>query len=227
MKQNIGRTERIISGVASAGLVALALKQSNRTGQILTGLTGGLLGFRAATGYCFGKAGVEGVGESLKARTIRVEKRAVINAPVEQVYEFWSNFENFPKFMNTLDTVVKMSDTRSHWVSKAPLGTKVEWDAETVKNVPNDVIAWRSVTGDVENKGEVRFKRVGPKTRIKVRIEYTPPGGKVGETVAWLFGEDPKSQLEQYLAKLKQLLEGHDRSVEQIRQGSYGELRTA
>jgi uncharacterized membrane protein len=227
MKQNIGTTERVISALAGAGLVALALKKSGTKGKIVSGVTGGLLGARAATGFCPAKAAATEVSDSFTGHPIRVEKRAVINAPVEQVYAFWNNVENFPKFMTTLDSVVKMTEERSHWVSKAPFGTKVEWDAETTKNVPNDVIAWESVAGDVENRGEVRFKRVGHKTRIKVRIEYTPPGGKVGETVAWLFGEDPKSQLEKYIKQVKTLLEGHDRSIEQIKQGSFGETRTA
>lgn len=227
MKKNLGRTERIISAVAGAGLAAYAFKQPSPKGKILTGVAGGLLGARAATGFCAGKAAVSGIGESFKERPIRVEKRFVINAPIEKVYEFWNNVENFPKFMSTLDTVVRMNDTRSHWVSKAPLGTKVEWDAETIKNVQNDVIAWRSTNGDVPNSGEVRFKRIGPKTRVKVRLEYTPPAGKVGETVAWMFGEDPKSQLESYITKLKSILEGSSYDAEQIRRGNIPELQSA
>lgn len=227
MKRNLGTTERVLSAVAGASLVGLAFKQPSPKGKILTGVAGGLLGARAATGFCAMKAGVTSAAGTFKEQTIRVEKRAVINAPIEQVYEFWNNVENFPKFMSNLQSVVKMSDTRSHWISSAPLGTTVEWDAETTKNVPNDVIAWHSVTGDVPNEGSVRFKRVGPKTRIKVRIEYTPPAGKVGGTVAWLFGEDPKSQLEEYISKLKQILEGVEYTPEQIRAGALPELRTA
>ena len=227
MKKNLGKKERIVSAVAGAGLAAYAFKQASPTGKILTGVAGGLLGARAATGFCAGKAAVTKVGDTLKEQTIRVEKRFVINAPIENVYEFWNNFENFPKFMTTLDSVVRMSDTRSHWISKAPLGTTVEWDAETTKNVPNDVIAWRSTTGDVPNSGEVRFKRSGPKTRVKVRLEYTPPAGKIGETIAWIFGEDPKSQLESYITKLKEILEGSAYDAEQIRRGNIPELQSA
>ncbi len=223
MNQNLGKTERVISGIAAAGLAALALKKSSTSGRIAAGLASGALAARAATGFCAVKGAVEEIRDT---SPIRVEKQTVINAPIEAVYEFWNNVENFPKFMNHIQSVVKMTNTRSHWVSDGPLGTKVEWDSELVKNVPNDVIEWRSLVGDVEHTGTVRFKRVGPKTRIKVRIEYTPPAGKVGAAVARIFGEDPRSQLEEYLKKAKQMLDGNP-SVEQIRRGAFPELQSA
>ena len=221
MQHNLGTTERVISGIAAAGLAALAIKKTSLPRRIAAGIAGGALAARAATGYCAVKGAVEDIRD---ASPIRVQKQTVINAPIETVYEFWNNVENFPKFMSHLQTVVKMTETRSHWVSDGPLGTKVEWDAEVVKNVPNDVISWRSTSGDVEHTGTVRFKRVGPKTRIKVRIEYAPPAGKVGAAVARVFGEDPRSQLEEYLKKAKQLLD-HNPSVEQIRKGAFPELQ--
>jgi uncharacterized membrane protein len=223
MQQNLGTTERVISGIAAAGLAALALKKLPLAGRIAAGVAGGALATRAATGYCAVK---DSVGQLRDGSPIRVEKQTVINAPIEQVYEFWNNVENFPKFMSHLQSVVRMSDTRSHWVSDGPLGTKVEWDAELTKNVPNDVIAWRSMTGDVEHTGTVRFKRVGPRTRVKVRIEYTPPAGKVGAAVARVFGDDPRSQLEEYLKKAKQILD-HNPSIEQIRKGAFPEVQSA
>jgi len=217
MDRNMGTTERVISGVAAAGLAALALKKMSKTGRIAAGIAGGALAARAATGKCAMKASV---ADLRNAKPVRVEKQTVINAPIEQVYEFWNNVENFPKFMTHLQTVVRMSESRSHWISDGPLGTKVEWDAETVKNVPNDVIAWRSVQGDVEHTGSVRFKRVGPRTRVKIRIEYTPPAGRVGAAVARIFGDDPRSQLNEYLKKAKAILDTNP-SVEQIRRGAF------
>jgi uncharacterized membrane protein len=223
MERNLGTKERVITGAAAAGLAALAFKKMPLAGRVAAGVASGALVARAATGKCAVKAGVNDLREG---KPVRVEKQTVINAPIEQVYEFWNNVENFPKFMSHLQSVVKMSDTRSHWVSDAPLGTKVEWDAETIKNVPNDVIAWRSVEGDIEHTGTVRFKRVGAKTRIKVRIEYTPPAGKIGATVARVFGDDPRTQLEEYLKKAKQILDRNP-SVEQIRKGAFPELQSA
>lgn len=213
MRQNVGTAERIITGVAAAGLAAFAVKKASSTpGKLAAGLASALLSTRAATGYCPAKDAAQlATSDDAHAageRGIRVEQSTVINAPVEKVFEFWENVENFPKFMNHLQKVTKTSDKTSHWVSDGPLGTSVEWDAEEVKHVKNDVIAWRSVSGGVANSGTVRFRGVGPKTRIRVKMEYTPPAGTVGATVAKFFGEDPKTQLKEYLAKAKSILEG-------------------
>ncbi len=223
MERNMGTAERVISGVAAAGLAALALRKLPLAGRVALGIAGGALATRAATGKCAVKAGVRDISDT---RPIRIEKQTVISAPIEQVYEFWRNVENVPKFVTHIQSVVRMSSSRSHWVSDGPLGSKIEWDAETLKDVPNDVIAWRSVSGDVEHTGTVRFKRVGPKTRVKVRIEYAPPAGKFGAAVARVFGDDPKSQLDEYLKKAKAIFETHP-TVEQIRKGTFRQIANA
>ena len=221
MKQNLGTTERVITGVAAAGLAAYALKSSSMGRRLGAAVAGGALATRAATGYCAVKDAVEGVQS---AAPIRIERQTVINAPIESVYEFWNSVENFPKFMSHIQSVVRVSERNSHWVASGPLGTSYEWDAEVTRNVPNDVIAWQATSGDVVHHGTVRFKRVGPKTRVKVRIEYEPPAGKMGAAVAKLFGGDPRAQLDEYLKKLKKLLDKNP-SPEQIRRGALPQLQ--
>jgi len=204
----------VITGLASAGLAAYAVGGKTNAGvRVASGLASALLGAHAATGFTPMKYATKVVGNGDGAHTdedrmnIRVQETATINAPVEKVYEFWNNLDNFPKFMTHLQMVRRTSHRGSHWVSDGPLGTTVEWTAEETKNVPNDVIAWRSTTGDVPNAGSVRFKRVGPRTKVTVKLGYTPPAGAVGATVAKFFGEDPKSQLKEYVAKMKAILE--------------------
>src|SRR5262245_42411911 len=119
MQQNLGTTERVISGIAAAGFAALAIQKTSLSGRIAAGIGGAALAARAGTGYCAVKCAVDDIRDG---SPIRVQKQTVINAPIETVYEFWNNVENFPKFMDHLQTVVKMSDTRSHWVSDGPLG---------------------------------------------------------------------------------------------------------
>lgn len=216
MKQNLGTTERVITGIAAAGLAAFAYKRGATAGGLAAAAGSGALATRAATGYCSVK---DAAGSLNAGAPIRIEKTAIINAPIESVYEFWNSVENFPKFMSHIQSVVRMNDTRSHWVANGPLGTTYEWDAEVVRNVPNDVIEWRATSGDVVHHGRVRFKRVGPKTRVRVRIEYEPPVGKVGAAVAKVLGGEPRKQLDEYLKKLKTLLDVHP-SVEQIRRGA-------
>ncbi|HKP87665.1 MAG TPA: SRPBCC family protein [Blastocatellia bacterium] len=133
-----------------------------------------------------------------------------INRPPEEVYRFWRNFENLPRFMSHLESVQVMGDKRSHWVAKAPAGMSVEWDAEIIDDRPNQLIAWRSLEGaDVDNYGTVSFDRApgGRGTEIRVEVEYNPPGGALGAGIAKLFGEAPEQQIKGDLRRLKQVLE--------------------
>lgn len=205
---------RVLTGLASAGLATYAVRGRGATGtRVASGLASALLGAHAAAGFTpmryatklVGNGGGEHTDEDRMA--VRVQETAVINAPIEKVYEFWNEVDNFPKFMTHLRMVRRTSHRGSHWISDGPLGTTVEWTAEETKNVPHDVIAWRSTTGDVPNSGSVRFKRLGARTRVTVKLGYTPPAGAVGATVARFFGEDPKSQLKEYVAKMKAILE--------------------
>jgi uncharacterized membrane protein len=142
---------------------------------------------------------------------IRVEKSVTIDAPPEQIYAFWRNFENLPRFMNHLEAVEVHDDKRSRWVAKGPAGTKVDWEAEIINEIPNELIGWRSVDGSrVDNAGSVHFDAAanGRGTDLKVVLRYDPPGGVAGATVSKLLGEDPAKNVEEDLERLKTLLEG-------------------
>lgn len=133
-----------------------------------------------------------------------------INKSPEEVYTFWRNFENLPRFMRHLEWVQVSGDNRSRWCVRGPAGKMVEWEAETVQDEPNRLIAWRSVEGsEVDNSGRVTFQN-GPGGRgtiVKVEIEYNPPGGIVGAAVAKLFGKSAGQMLDDDLRALKQILE--------------------
>ena len=133
-----------------------------------------------------------------------------IRTPPEELYDFWRRLEHLPIFMAHVDAVTATGERTSHWTVSAPFGRTVEWDAEITDETPGRSIAWKSVGGaDVDNEGEVRFVPA-PRdqgTEIHVRIRYTVPGGKVGQTVARYFGEDPHQQLDDDLRRLKQYLE--------------------
>src|SRR5918999_3832330 len=122
-----------------------------------------------------------------------VAKSITIKRSPEEVYGFWRNFEHLPQFMYHLESVQVRGSGRSHWVAKAPGGATVEWDAETIEDVPNERIAWRSLpNADVVNSGSVEFRRApGDRgTEIHVEIHYEPPAGKLGTFIAKLFGEE-------------------------------------
>lgn len=145
----------------------------------------------------------------LRDSTVRA-KSVTINKSPEELYKFWRNFENLPQFMNHLESVQVLDDGRSHWVAKGPAGTTIEWDAEITEDIPNELIAWRSLEGaDVENSGSVRFERapVDRGTIVRVEIEYSPPAGALGAAVAKLFGEEPEQQMKGDLHRFKQVME--------------------
>jgi len=132
-----------------------------------------------------------------------------VNKPVDEVYAFWKNPANYPKFMSSLESVQITGDGRSHWTVKAPIGLTVEWDAQVVNDVPNEMMAWESVEGDVTNTGTVRFKpAIGNRgTEVELQTQVKPKGGPVGAKIAALFSAIPKTQMSNDLRRFKQLIE--------------------
>jgi uncharacterized membrane protein len=143
-------------------------------------------------------------------RAIKVTKSITINRPAGNLYTYWHNFENLPQFMEHLQSVQVTGPGRSHWVAKAPAGMTVEWDAEITADRPPDSLSWRSIEGaQVPNWGTVRFEPApaGRGTVVTVELEYQPPAGKLGATVAKLFGEEPAQQVQGDLRRFKQVME--------------------
>lgn len=141
---------------------------------------------------------------------IRVSKAVTIGRSPEEVYRFWRNFTNLPRFMEHLEAVEIIDDRRSRWRARAPAGTSVEWEAELVQDRPNELISWRSVEhAEVPNTGTVRFRPApGDRgTEVHVDLRYDPPAGRLGSLVAKLFGEEPSQQVDGDLRRLKQVLE--------------------
>jgi uncharacterized membrane protein len=139
-----------------------------------------------------------------------VTEAITINRSRNEVYGFWQNFENFPRFMAHLESVQVIDQRRSHWRAKAPGGTTVEWDAEMVEDRPNELITWRSLPdSEVPNSGSVRFRDApGSRgTEVIVELRYQPPGGRLGALLAKLFGKEPSQQVKGDLRRLKQVME--------------------
>lgn len=139
-----------------------------------------------------------------------IAKAIVINRPAEDVYRFWHDIANFPRFMYHLRSVRETGPGRSHWVANAPAGQTVEWDSEIVEDLPNRRIAWRSLPGaDVPNAGAVTFEpRTGDRgTIVRVEVEFAPPGGPAAVGLAKLFNESPEQQIYDDLRRLKQIIE--------------------
>ena len=101
-------------------------------------------------------------------------------------------------------------DGHSHWVTRAPVGKPIEWNAEITEEVEDRIIAWRSLPGSVvENSGQVQFSDApgGRGTMVRVRVRYSAPGGKTGMEIARFFGESASQQLRDDLRRFKQVME--------------------
>ena len=216
--RNISDVERWLSMAAGTGLALYGLSRRKTAGWMLTAL-GGMLLQRGATGHChtFEALGINtaGTGEDTRralggSAGTHVEESVTINRPIEELYRFWRNLENLPQFMQHLDSVERVTDTLSRWRARGPGGKTVEWNAEIINEVPNKVIGWRSIEGsDVVSAGSVNFEDAGPGrgTQVRVRLQYSPPGGRIGAAVARLVGRDAATEIREDLRRFKQLVE--------------------
>jgi len=150
-------------------------------------------------------------GRARRARKATSITRAItVNRPVDEVYRFWRDFQNLPRFMRHLEAVRVLDGNRSRWTAKGPVGTTIEWDAEIVEDVPNERIAWRSLEGaQLSNAGRVRFAPApgGRGTEVHVEMREVPPGGRVTEKVAKLVRQAPEQKIADDLRAFKQVME--------------------
>ena len=216
--RNLSDFERWASIAAGAGLAAYGLSRLKSNGWLYAGV-GALLLRRGASAHCdlYEAMGINtsGTADDTRAalrgaRGVNVLESVTINKPIEQLYRFWRNLENLPQFMRHLESVEKATDTISHWRAKGPAGSIVEWDAEIFNEIPNKLIAWRSLEGaDVVSAGSVNFDPAagGQGARVTVHLQYSPPGGKIGAAIAKLFGADAETEIREDLRRFKQILE--------------------
>jgi uncharacterized membrane protein len=203
-QENWAPGTRALVGALGGILAYSGVRIRGAAGPVIATVGAGLL---ARAGFNLSARRLTGIGAGRRA--VDVQKVINVNAPVEKVWELWSNFENFPRFMAHLVEVRRTGERSSHWVARGPAGARVEWDAVTTAREPNQLVAWKSVEGStVDSAGRVRFRQnPDGATQIDVRISYNPPGGALGHTVAALFGVDPKRAMDEDLVRLKSLLE--------------------
>lgn len=215
----IGLLARPSSGPLWSRVVGDAVDAALLTRALVSGRSRPHLGRAlAATAAVLGVAALDGLTAARLSprRAIRkwglpvhVLRTITINRPAEEIYRFWRNFENLPRFMDHLESV-RVTNGRSRWRAKAPAGTSIEWEAELLQDEPNQSIAWRSLEGtSVPHRGVVRFSPAPGNrgTEVLVELKYDPPGGLAAAALAKLFGEEPSQQIADDLRRLKQVLE--------------------
>lgn len=178
-------------------------------------LAGGMLVYRGATGRWpfFDLQERPHPATSVPHQSgIKVERSISINESPENLYRFWRDLENLPRFMSQVESVNQLDEIRSHWKVTSLAGATLEWDAEIINDLPGELLAWRSLEGaDIDHAGSVHFEpdpHVG--ARVRVVMEYRPPAGTVGAEIARWIGQEPGQILDKDLHRLKQLMEAGD-----------------
>jgi uncharacterized membrane protein len=200
--QNWSPATRLLSGVGGSLLTLYGMRRSGLAKPLLS--TAGLI-ITARSVTNMDTRSLLGVGgENL----IKVHKAINIDAPIDEVYQFWHDFENFKLFMNHVKDITVSEDV-STWQVAGPAGSTVEFKTHITRDIPNESITWESLPdSQVKTAGFVRFDPIRDGgTRVSVQMEYLPPAGVLGHTVAQLFGVDPRQAMNDDLMRLKSLME--------------------
>jgi uncharacterized membrane protein len=199
---------RVAGDLLDMATLASAMNTENADRTRLTAATAAVAGVAALDVYCGTQLSAE--DPTADSGAIDIVKTIAVNRPPEEVYRFWRDFQNLPRFMSHLEAVDILDDRRSHWRTKGPAGMTIEWDAEIEDDQPHELIAWHSLEGsDVDHRGLVRFEPApgGRGTILRVELNYRPPGGAAGALFARLFGSDPEQQMDRDLRQFKQVME--------------------
>lgn len=212
---NVGRAERLVSVAGGVALGVLALRRKGLPGALL-GAVGSILLHRGATGHCMvygaldidtaerGAAAVDG-----EEAPSSVTASITINRNSHDLYHFWRDFRNAPRFMDRVVGVEILDDERSRWTAAGPMGRTWEWESQVTDDVHGELIAWESLPGaDLPNRGWVQFVDVdGGRAEVRYFLEFDPPAGVVGQAIADAFSQVPKELVRDDLRRFRALME--------------------
>jgi uncharacterized membrane protein len=204
MQERWAPATRLVAGVIGGSLLAHGLHRPTVPNLIAGTLGFGLLA-RAASNLETRR--LLGVGRG--RRGIDLHKTITIDAPLDRVYATWTAYANFPYFMRYVREVRDLGGGRSAWTVAGPLGTPLRFNARVTQQQPNAVFAWKTEEGEaIAHAGIVRFQRSPDgRTTVDIRMTYNPPAGAAGHIVASLFGADPRTEMDEDLARMKTFLE--------------------
>jgi uncharacterized membrane protein len=166
-----------------------------------------VLGVTAADIYCAQELRAQAKNGSEVSQT-KVVRTIIVNKPAEEAYQFWHDFQNFPRFMTYLESVRYTGDRRTHWIAKGPAGMQIEWDADITIDQANRMIGWRS-RGETffEHAVTVRFDSAPGNrgTLVRFEIKFSSKRGAALLQKIVQMGLGPR--ISEDLRKFKQILE--------------------
>lgn len=211
---NVNTPERIASVLAGAFLAYKSIGTITRHPFLALheALVSGLLVYRGVSGYCPVYAGLG--KDSTDPSAIHITERFIVNKPKEEVYAFWRNFENLPKFMKHLASVEERDEKTSYWRANLPGEiVKLSWNAEITREEENAYIGWQSVEGSmVDNAGKIEFNDAlnGLGTELNIEISYFPPAGSLGQGIAKLLNGVFEKMIRKDITNFKHFVEGDE-----------------
>lgn len=213
-KINLTRLDRW--GYVAGGLALLSwgLRQRNLLGGGLAGLGGWLL-YQAYTGYnpMFQPLGIRvnrAPAEKAAAETIVIDQAITINAPRAELYRYWRDLSNLPKFAPRITQVDVLGERNSRWHFDGGAAGKMVWESEITEDQPDTRISWRAMHKTaLHHFGTVEFRDApgGRGTVVGIHLEYVSPVGALGSAMARVTGQAPERFLTEALRRLKQLIE--------------------
>lgn len=208
LKTNVSALERILMVTSGAYLLYNGLSGKNKS--ITKTGAGGAMLLRGISGYC---PVYDAAGHLMndKSSNVNIRFTTVINKPVSEVFAFWRNLENLPKFMNHLDNIKTIDATISEWTAKGPAGIgKISWKARIVKDRKDKLLSWNSLEeSSIRNAGKVKFKDKGNSTELDITISYHAPLGIAGESAAKLLNPYFEKLVKEDIGNLKNYLESN------------------
>ncbi len=209
-QSNWAPAARVVVGGLGIGLAAAGAAMRGLTGTALMAL-GAAAAARAASNKELSKVVGAGAGRG----AVSARKTINIKAPVEEVWEYFANYDTFPLFMSNVSDVRNLGNGRAHWVVKGPAGTQLNWDSIITRYDARRELAWKTEPGAaVQNAGVIKFRPSNGSTSVEIKLEYNPPLGAVGATVASILGSDPKRLLDRDMQRMKSLIEGGKTATE-------------
>jgi len=206
LKTNVSTLERILMITSGGYLLYKGLSKNDKS---ITQIgSGGAMLLRGISGYCPVYDAVDHLKND-KSSNVNIRVSSIIDKPVNEVYTFWRDFENLPKFMSHIESVKPLSFTTSQWTANGPAGVgKISWNAEIVKDEQDRLISWNSLPdSSIKNAGKVVFRPSGNGTEIIVTISYHAPLGIAGESAAKLLNPYFEKLVKDDIMNLKTYLE--------------------